>query len=427
MKIKQTICFGITTKIIREKLCLFPLTLLLTMVLLGGVFQFTAKAGSAEIPAVTSVDEPFPSFETHLEFIRQELKIPGMSAAIVKDHALVWATGFGYADLEHKVAATPDTPYGLASVTKPIGAVVIMQLVEEGLVDLDAPINQYGVDLGNDAITVRHLLTHTSEGIPGTEHHYNGNRYGYLGGVIEGASGQTFAALLSENILLPLGMKNTALNPFNSSGGTLHNILEDLKLGLGWGKNYQQYPDVYNRLALPYQFDEAYNTIPGMYQTYHNPAAGMLSSVTDLAKFDIALDQGLLLGNAAKNEMFSPAYSTYQNRQDLMYGLGWYVQDFDGLELIWHCGRWEPSTSALYLKVPEKNLTFIILANTDNLTVPFAGIGYGDVSKSALALAFFRYFIFPEQHSTILPNINWDADQEILIQQLANVEDESAQ
>jgi CubicO group peptidase (beta-lactamase class C family) len=408
------------------------LTSLTVYILLGalaisGFTNIFSKVKDQPLNSPVDINSNFSDFESDLDEIRQELKIPGMSAAIVRDQELVWAAGFGYADLEHKVAATPDTPFGLASVTKPIGAVVIMQLVEEGLVDLDASINQYGVDLGNDAITVRHLLTHTSEGIPGTEHHYNGNRYGYLGGVIEGASGQTFAALLSENILLPLGMKNTALNPFNSWGGASHNILEDLKLGLGWGKNYQQYPDVYNRLALPYQFDEAYNIIPGMYQTYHNPAAGLLSSVTDLAKFDIALDQGLLLGNAAKNEMFSPAYSTYQNRQDLMYGLGWYVQDFDGLELIWHCGRWAPSTSALYLKVPEKNLTFIVLANMDNLTVPFAGIGDGDVSKSALALAFFRYFIFPELHSTILPNINWDADQEILIQQLANVEDESAQ
>ena len=69
-------------------------------------------------------------FEAHLETIRQTLNIPGMSAAVVHDQELIWAKGFGYADLENQIPATPDTPYGLASVTKPVAAVLIMQLVE---------------------------------------------------------------------------------------------------------------------------------------------------------------------------------------------------------------------------------------------------------------------------------------------------------
>ena len=68
------------------------------------------------------------------------LKIPGMLVALVQDQQVIWAKGFGYADLENQVLATANTPYGLASVTKPITAVLIMQLVEEGIVDLDAGI-----------------------------------------------------------------------------------------------------------------------------------------------------------------------------------------------------------------------------------------------------------------------------------------------
>jgi CubicO group peptidase (beta-lactamase class C family) len=364
-------------------------------------------------------------FEAYLENIRQVLKFPAMSAAVVQDQQLIWAAGFGYADLENQVVATPDTPYALASVTKPIAAVLLMQLVEEGLIDLDTPIKQYGIDLGNDAITVRHLLTHTSEGTLGTQHVYNGSRYGYLAGVIEGATGRSFAQLLAERMLLPLEMENTALNPVDRSAGIDRTGIRDFIRMLGWQTEFQSEMDVFQRMAKPYQLDEDYNIIPGMYQLYHNAGAGLISSVTDLAKFDIALDQGLLLGGSAMAEMFTPAYSTYNNRQDLMYGLGWYVQEFEGMRLLWHTGRWPPSTSALYLKVPDYDLTFIVLANTHNLTTPFP-LGDGDVTKSILALSFLRYFIYPEQHGSMPPSIDWEADDVELMGQLSDVTDEAA-
>ncbi len=367
------------------------------------------------------------AFEADLEALRLALRIPGMSAAVVQDQSLLWAAGFGYADLENRVAATPDTPYGLASVTKPMAATLIMQLVAEGAIDLDAPITQYGVAIpGQAGVTIRHLLTHTSEGVPGTTHQYNGSRYGLLGGVMEEATGKSFAALLNERVIEPLGMKNTALNPINQWGGTTLASWGDFKQSLSLNQGFSQYPEVYRRLARPYQFDTEYNTIPGMYHLYHNPGAGVISSVTDLARFDIALDQGTLLSEAAQTEMFAPAFSTYQNRPDLMYGLGWYVQEFEGRRLLWHCGRWLPSTSALFLKVPEENLTFIILANTDNLTVPFNSIGWGDVTKSALALAFFRHFIYPLDHGTLPPTVDWEAEGTVLIEGLTTVKDEAA-
>ena len=122
--------------------------------------------------------------------------------------------------------------------------------------------------------------------------------------------------------------------------------------------------------------------------------------------------------------MFTPAYSTYQDRQDLQYGLGWYVQEFEGLRLLWHTGRWPPSTSALYLKVPEENLTLIVLANTDNLTIPFDAIGFGDVSKSALALSFFRHFDLPRADGSAPDRVDWSEPRETLVDKLSAVQDE---
>ncbi|MFL7894333.1 MAG: serine hydrolase [Anaerolineales bacterium] len=414
----------ITNKI-RKFLPLFLATAgaILWLVMSSGCSMVDSPVGNQGLEPAQNHNEEFRAFTSDLDTIRQDLKIPGMSAAIVQNQELVWASGFGYADLEKQVKASPDTPYGLASVTKPVAAVLVMQLVEQGLIDLNAPVNQYGVDAGNDEVTVRNLLTHTSEGNPGTIFHYNGNRYALLGGVIEGTTGRSFAELLSEKVLLPLEMESTALNPISDWGAHTINSIEDFQRMLGLGADFRYYPDVYSHLARPYQFDEDYRIIPGMYHLIHSPAAGLISSVGDLARFDIALDQGLLLDQAARVEMFTPAYSTYHDRQDLMYGLGWYVQEFEGLHLLWHTGRWPPSTSALYLKVPEKNLTFIVLANTDNLSVPFYGIGNGDVSQSALALSFMRYFVYPQLLGKPLPEIDWHATEQVLVEQISAIED----
>lgn len=372
--------------------------------------------------SATPASASFALLEADLEQLREVLGIPGMSAAVVEDERIVWSTGFGFADVENQVAAVATTPYGLASVTKPVAAALVMQLVDEGLIDLDASLADYGISVVEGAaVTVRHLLNHTSEGVPGAVHSYNGNRYGLLGGVIEHATGRSFAKELGDRVLVPLDMSDTALNPLNAWESSSVKGFEEFKRGIGWGGAFDHYPDVYSRLARPYQFDTDYSIIDGMYHLIHNPAAGMISSVDDLAAFDVALDQGRLMSEAARSEMFGSTVPTRPDRSDQTYGLGWYVQDFEGTQILWHAGRWPPSTSALYMKVPDHGLTFIVLANTDNLTVPFAGIGDGDVMRSAVALTFFRHMVFPELHGFQLPAIDWHAAGDELAQQLANV------
>lgn len=386
-------------------------------------------APALRAPVAQSTPSPeraadFAELEADLENLREILAIPGLSAAVVADQRMVWAAGLGYADLDSQIEAAPSTPYGLASVTKPIAATLVMQLVEEEAIDLDLPVSAYGVTVpGGDGVTVRHLLNHTSENGPGLRHVYNGNRYGYLAGVIEGTTGRSFAAELGDRILEPLEMGDSALNPLDSWGDRGLRGLDAFVRGLGWGDAFDSYPDVYSRLARPYQFNTDYSTIPGMYHLTHNPAAGMISSVQDLAAFDIALDDGSLLGDAAKNEMFGATVPTQPGQTAKQYGLGWYVQDYEGVRLWWHTGRWPPSTSALYLKVPDLGLTFIALANTDNLTVPFAGIGEGDVMRSALALTFFRHVVLPALEATAPPPVDWTADVATIMDQLDPVTD----
>ena len=167
-------------------------------------------------PVATPVEEvenaeTWDQFEAELESLRQQMKIPGMSAAVVKDRQVVWARGFGYADVENGVPATAETPYHLASVTKPFAALVIMMLVQDGKLSLDDPVSRYGVSLPEgEQVTVRHLMSHTSAGTPGARYQYDGNRYGLLSQVIQAATGRSFQEWLFERILQPLGMDDTA-------------------------------------------------------------------------------------------------------------------------------------------------------------------------------------------------------------------------
>ena len=159
-------------------------------------------------------------FETMLESLRQELKIPAYSAAIVKDQKVIWAKGFGYADVENKIPATEHTAYHLASLTKTFASTILMQLVQEGKIKLDDPVSKYGITLESDGvIRVHHLLSHTSEGNPGEQYRYNGNRFAELDKVVERATGKSFAELLIANILDPLGMNETAPNVPTIAGG----------------------------------------------------------------------------------------------------------------------------------------------------------------------------------------------------------------
>jgi CubicO group peptidase (beta-lactamase class C family) len=381
--------------------------LLLALLLLAGFTQ-------SEPPTAPGQDEALAQFEAELAALRQEMLIPGMSAAVVQDGELLWARGFGYADQERQIPATADTPYHLASVTKPVAATIMMQLVEEGALELEDPVTDYGIYLDSlGTIKVEHLLTHTSEGLPGLSHDYNGGRYALLDRVMAGATGKPFGQLLNERILGPLEMDHTAPNP---TWG-----LDGYWASLGLGRDTARFPAVYLELAAPYQLNPAYENVPGAYSLHFSPAAGLLSSVTDLAKFNIALDGDQLLDPQTKEQMFGPAISA--SGSTLIYGLGWYSQEYKDTRLLWHSGGWSPSVSALMLKAPDLGLSFIILANNYELTRPYP-LDYGDVLYSAPAMIFYKHFIFPRQFGKSVPAVDWTGEPNALLAQLEQVADD---
>jgi len=394
-------------------LCLLVMLLGASLVLLGcGRSEPTTEAEEATILAAAAAQrEALDRLESKVESLREALEIPGLSAAVIHNGDLIWARGFGTADVEHGIEATAETPYGLASVTKPFAAFLLMRKVESGALDLNAPIADFGIDLGNDAITVRHLLSHTSEGIPGSHYQYSGNRYSLLTTVIEQLYGEPFRRVLRTEILDPLGMNDTALNV---GGCGLAYYLSRLAPD----DPERAFEHVYRASAVPYAYDQDYEVYPVPVPSYANAAAGLISTVVDLAKFASAIESDDLVSAGTKAEMFTP--TALNSGADGPYGLGWFTERYGETELIWHYGY--GAYSSLFLTVPDEGLTFVVLANSQNLSRPF-GLGLEDVSVlgSPLALAFFKELVLRPRYDEPLPEIDWTADEATLVARLAEI------
>ncbi len=322
------------------------------------------------------LDEKLTMFEGYLEEMRQELGIPGMSAAIVKDQELIWAQGFGYADVEAERPAAPDTPYEIASLTKTFSSTILLQLVEQGKVNLDDPVSKYGVFIKSPGvIRVKHLFGMTSQREPGSVFIYNGDRYGLLQKVIERASGRPFSALVIETILNPLGMSD-------SIGITM--------------VDQPAYAHIRERLSIPYGMD-------GTYFSRLNASAGLVSTAPDLAKFDIALDQGQLIGPEARALAFTA--QELSSGDPPVYGLGWFVQEFQGTKLVWAIGY--DSFSHLYVKFVDQGYTLIILTNSTALGEYVCACD-SSVMRSPAVLAFYKLFL---RDMGLDDQVDWNADE----------------
>src|SRR5688572_28220812 len=158
----------------------------------------TATAASPQTPAVDQDTIRLERFEKEVEVLRNRLRIPGLSAIIVKDQEVLWAKGYGFADLENGIPATPDTLYHIASLTKTFAATLVMQLVEQGKLDLDEPVSHYSSDFQDDSVRIKHLISHTSIGTPGERFQYDGSRFDYLTAVIEKKTGKPYVNVVVE-------------------------------------------------------------------------------------------------------------------------------------------------------------------------------------------------------------------------------------
>jgi D-alanyl-D-alanine carboxypeptidase len=298
--------------------------------------------------------------------------VPGLSLAVVKDGKIVYSKGYGLADVENNVPATPETVYEIGSVTKQFTAAMVMQLLDEGKVKLDEPARTYLPTLPDEwkTVTVRHLLTHTSgiasyTGIrefgkrmrepvgptdfmdlvgpqkmdfqPGERWKYNNSGYFLLGMLIEKVTGKTYREELQRRILVPLGMTHTDLNdPSLVVKNRAHGYVPDPKNGpMNTG---------YIDMGWPYA------------------AGAIISTVTDMAKWDTALYGDKIAKQGTWKEAWTPVQLA--GGKTYAYGFGWALLKINDADAVEHGGD-IPGFNAHILRLPSKKLTVVALCNAD--------------------------------------------------------------
>jgi CubicO group peptidase (beta-lactamase class C family) len=169
----------------------------------AGTLLWSLEPDYATMEVATAAD-----LERELDALRERLDIPGMSAAIAEGDRIIWARGFGYADVDRRIRVDPHaTSFHLASVTKPYTATVILQLVDEGRLNLDSPVSRFGVEMPEEEpVRVWHLLSHTSAQRPGSVYRYDARAFGELTTVVERVSERAFATALTDRIVRVVGL-----------------------------------------------------------------------------------------------------------------------------------------------------------------------------------------------------------------------------
>jgi len=334
-------------------------------------------AAQAPSPLATS------PFESYLELLRQQAGIPAISAAIVQNGEVVWERGLGFQNVDARVRATPDTPYPISNLSAALAATLVLQCADERRVFLDDPAATYGVSLPDSGLTIRQLLIH-ADPAAGGGFRYDPDRFAQLGRVVETCVPQPYRKTVAVRLLELLAMKDSVPGRDVDDGAVVAQNLFAASV-------QQRYRDLLERAALPYKVDKKGRSSRNteLLPETLSASVGVVSTVRDLARFDAALDSGLLLRDDTLAAAWTNAVG--RDRLPLPTGLGWFVQNYNGQTIVWQFGQTTNAYSSLMLKIPAKHLTLILLANSDGLSSYF-DLASGDVTKSLFALLFLRLF-----------------------------------
>ncbi|HZG54543.1 MAG TPA: serine hydrolase domain-containing protein [Pyrinomonadaceae bacterium] len=343
-----------------------PLPLLLLLLILLPAPLIRAQP-NAPLPA-----EKIKLIEAAVAAEMSRQNIAGLSLAVVTDNQLRWSNGYGFADLENYVPAKAATVYRLASISKSVTAVAVMQLAERGQLDLDAPVQKYCPAFPEKQwpLTSRQILAHLSgirhykseeeyagtrryESIaaglemfknepllhePGAKYTYTTFGYSVLGCALEGASGQKFSDFVRANVFQPAGMDRMRVDDINA-----------LIFNRAQGYRRTKTGELRNS-------DLADNS-------YKLPGGGLVSTVEDLAKFAIAVHTDKLLKKETTERMLTSQKT--RDGKETNYGLGWSVQVQDGQKIVGHSGAQQRVSTYLHM-IPARNFAVALMVNVED-------------------------------------------------------------
>lgn len=362
------------------KKCLIP-----SLLVCSGL-ALTLRAFAKPASVKQASDRAHDAIDAYIEQQMRRLDIPGASLAIVEGDRIVHLRGFGRARPGGE-APSPQTPFFIGSTTKSFTALAVMQLVEAGKVELDAPVQRYlpwfrvADPRPSAQMTVRHLLNQTS-GLPlapgwqhladfdarpgaterqaralstlqlarsvGSAFEYSNTNYNLLGLIVEAASGKSYADYIQAHIFDPLGMRHSHTSKAAAK--------QD---GLAVG--HQSWFGVPIPVDLPVPVGSL-------------PSGQLISNAEDMGHYLIAyLNEGRygevqVLSSAGIAELLRPALpATSGGVQMGHYAMGWYVEDQGKTKVIWHSGM-IPDFYAYMALVPDQKKGVVLLVNANHFT-----------------------------------------------------------
>jgi CubicO group peptidase (beta-lactamase class C family) len=307
----------------------------------------------------------------------RERRIPGLQAAVVKDGKIVLLSSLGTADLQSQTPVTNNSVFGIYSCTKAFTGVAIMQLVEDGKLDLAAPVSRYldGLPVAWQPVTIRQLLTHVSglpnvlrvldpvtygfpsganeeavwtrtksmpmEFTPGERFSYNQTNYALLGKIIDKLTGKPFAQVFRERQFDVAAMSHTG---FGDSREITPNMV----------RAYRYVKQIDGQKLPAEKLVHDYAEFPPFRRT----ASGMNSTAEDLARWVIALQQGKLLRTKSALQTLWTAGS-FNNGSPTQWALGWMSKPRPQHSAIVATG----GTRTAIFVYPVDNLAVIVLTN----------------------------------------------------------------
>ena len=336
-------------------------------------------------PTDARYDAAIDTAEDSLRALMDEQQIPGLTAAVLVDGQIVWAEGFGWADVENRVPVTPLTKMRVGSVSKSMTGAALGVLLERNQLDLDAPVQQYVPDFPEKRapISTRQVAGHIAgirhyrgdeflsathyesveagldifEGdsllfAPGERFEYSSYGWNLVSAVVEGASGQDFLPFMREAVFRPLGLRYTVADHVDSL--------------IARRTQFYSVQDDGTLVNAPY-VDNSYKWAGG----------GFLSTAEDLVRFGEAMINGGFFAPETRETLFTSLETNGGERTG--YGLGFFVGTDDaGRRTVGHSGGSVGGTTQ-FVMYPEQDVVVALIANR-------GGVDYRAVHQHIAAL-----------------------------------------
>ncbi|HEV3118048.1 MAG TPA: serine hydrolase [Gemmataceae bacterium] len=364
------------------------------------VRYIVAAVLAAFVPAVGTAqrEAAVKAIETLITREVQDKQLPALSIALVDDQTIVWAKGFGFTDANNKTPATADTVYRVGSVSKLFTDIGIMQLVERGEIDLDAPVTKYLPDFKpanpfGKPITLRQLMSHraglvreppvghyfdptgptlaqTVESLnrteliyaPETHTKYSNAGIAVVGYVLERLKGEPFPTYLKHAVLEPLGLQKSRFEPTPS-------VTKDLSRAIMWTYHGRVFDAPTFSLGMA-------------------PAGSMYSTVNDLGRFlsvlfaDGKSGAGRVVKPETLEQMWTPQFAKKAEKGG--FGIGFHLSDLEGCKCVGHGGAIYGFATTLEA-LPGEKLGVVVIAAKDCANAVTAHVAH-EALKQLLAI-----------------------------------------